>query len=389
MAHERFQSRVGATRGTVRDDGFPALGTLALASFFHGLDSARQAAGQWFDLAGLGPVQTPSTMVLDGPGWRLRRYGTDKRQGPLLLIVPAPIKRHYIWDLMPSCSVVRRAAADGCLVYLLEWTQAPSDLGLDAYIQAIDRCAGWLAQSTARRPHLLGHSLGGTLAALHVARSASHSASLVMVESPLSFGRNAGALAPLLAVGPKGAAIQAAFSSVPGTLLGLAAVLASPKEFLWERYADAVATAMAGGALMKKHLLAIRWTLDELPMPGKLLAQLIDQLYLEDRLMRRKLIIGGRRVAPLDVSVPIAAVVDPRSRILPSASMIDFLRAAPRREQLLLQYAGDVGVALQHVGALIGDTAHREIWPRILRWLRQLDKGSSNPQPLPLLPASK
>jgi len=73
---------------------------------------------------------------------------------------------------------------------------------------------------------------------------------------------------------------------------------------------------------------------------------------------------------------------------LPSASMIDFLRAAPRREQLLLHYAGDVGVALQHVGVLIGDTAHREIWPRILRWLRQLDTGSSNPEDRPL-PASK
>ena len=31
--------------------------------------------------------------------------------GPVLLIVPAPIKRHHIWDLMPGRSVVARALA--------------------------------------------------------------------------------------------------------------------------------------------------------------------------------------------------------------------------------------------------------------------------------------
>jgi polyhydroxyalkanoate synthase len=37
--------------------------------------------------------------------------------------------------------------------------------------------------------------------------------------------------------------------------------------------------------------------------------------------------------------------------------------AGPR---VVLEYPGDVGVALQHVGVLVGATAHRELWPRIL-----------------------
>jgi hypothetical protein len=29
-------------------------------------------------------------------------------------------------------------------------------------------------------------------------------------------------------------------------------------------------------------------------------------------------------------------------------------------------------VALQHVGALVGDRAHRELWPRIGAWVREI-----------------
>lgn len=36
-------------------------------------------------------------------------------------------------------------------------------------------------------------------------------------------------------------------------------------------------------------------------------------------------------------------------------------------EQANLRYGSDHGVALRHVGALVGTRAHRELWPEILR----------------------
>jgi polyhydroxyalkanoate synthase len=35
----------------------------------------------------------------------------------------------------------------------------------------------------------------------------------------------------------------------------------------------------------------------------------------------------------------------------------------------VLWYEGDVGVALQHVGMLVGSNAHQALWPEILQWL--------------------
>jgi polyhydroxyalkanoate synthase len=53
---------------------------------------------------------------------RLRGYGDDPT-GPVFLIVPAPIKRAYIWDLAPGRSVVRAAQRAGFAVALIEWIE--------------------------------------------------------------------------------------------------------------------------------------------------------------------------------------------------------------------------------------------------------------------------
>jgi polyhydroxyalkanoate synthase subunit PhaC len=37
-------------------------------------------------------------------------------------------------------------------------------------------------------------------------------------------------------------------------------------------------------------------------------------------------------------------------------------------------YGGDVGVSLQHVGPLIGRTAHQTVWPEVIGWQRDIVK---------------
>jgi polyhydroxyalkanoate synthase len=45
---------------------------------------------------------------------------------------------------------------------------------------------------------------------------------------------------------------------------------------------------------------------------------------------------------------------------------MEVARAGDKR---MLWYQGDVGVALQHVGVLVGRNAHRHLWPEILGWV--------------------
>ena len=71
---------------------------------FAAADEMRRWYGLVLDLW-LARTETPSRLLLERSGIKLRDYG-DKGNRPSLLIIPAPIKKPYIWDLMPSVSTV-------------------------------------------------------------------------------------------------------------------------------------------------------------------------------------------------------------------------------------------------------------------------------------------
>jgi polyhydroxyalkanoate synthase len=107
--------------------------------------------------------------------------------------------------------------------------------------------------------------------------------------------------------------------------------------------------------------------MDELPMPGRLFADVLDLLYRRDELMRGQLQVHGRRVAPSDMKAPISVIIDERSHVVPSSSVLPFVEATSSTSKTVMHYQGDIGIALQHVGPLIGDSAHRDIWPSIFQ----------------------
>jgi polyhydroxyalkanoate synthase len=112
-----------------------------------------------------------------------------------------------------------------------------------------------------------------------------------------------------------------------------------------------------------------RWTHDEFPLPGRLFTDIVESLYRHDALMQGKLAIGNRTVGPRDLTSPLLSVVDPRSKLIPPDAMIPFHEATSGPRKRVLHYEGDVGVNLQHVGVLVGRSAHERIWPAIFDWL--------------------
>ncbi|MFC7518266.1 alpha/beta fold hydrolase [Herbaspirillum sp. GCM10030257] len=344
--------------------------------YFELLDQARRRRGIAMEHLGYVPNETESEVALNTQGLRLRRFSGNHTSRDIALIVPAPIKQAYIWDLAPERSVVRDALNNGLQVYLIEWTEpgkAEAGFGLEHYgYRLLDACVDTIERENS--PHkdtcisLLSHSLGGVLAAIYAAMRPERVASLVLVEAPLKFTGDTGAFGPLLAAGPRAHTITAEFDRVPGTVLNLASVLAAPSTFGAERYADLLA-CMGSSEDLRTHFLVERWTLDEAPMSTALFQDVIDRLYHGDAFMRGTLEIDGHRLAPPAVACPIYAVYDPRSRIIPPLSVTGFVEATSSSDRRFYAYQGDTGVALAHVGALVGESAHRKLWPEILAWL--------------------
>lgn len=315
------------------------------------------------DALGLGPEQLPFREVHRQAGVSLRRYGSDGgAAGPPALIVPAPIKRAYIWDLAHDVSAVRRCLDAVSCVYLADWQAAPPQFGLAEY--AGDLILACLDAARVERALLVGHSLGGLFAAIFAALHPQRVQGLVLLAAPLHFGADTAVLGRLAAGLDAGDLPE----SLPGSFLSAASANAAPLVFGAERAFDALLSA-SDPARLRTHLLVERWALDEFPLPRRLVADLVTQIMREDRFVRGTLEISGRRATPSGVQAPLLCVLDPRCRLVPPEAVLPFVEAAASHDKTVLHYEGDVGVGLQHLGPLVGRNAHAQLWPQIGAWM--------------------
>jgi polyhydroxyalkanoate synthase subunit PhaC len=360
--------------------GFRIETTMLASTAYALLDRARRQAGRVLDAAGPGPVEAPSRVAAEAQGARLRAYQPPETPGagrPALLVLPAPIKRAYVWDLLPEVSVVRQCLSRGLRVYLVEWLDpGPTEdgLGLADYAErlpltALDAIAEETGEAAAA---LAGHSLGGTFAAILAALHPERVRGLVLVDARLAFGSGCGGpLARAVAAMPYARVLRAlAGSPVPGSFTALLSTAAVPEAFLLQRWVD------LGGSLGDRLASAIharveRWVLDELAMPGQLFEDVLESLYREDRLAAGTLETAGRRTGLDWLRSPVLAVINPPGHVVPTTSMATGLQTMPAGlPRRVVRYdGGEWGPALRHLGPLIGPAAHARLWPEILDWI--------------------
>jgi polyhydroxyalkanoate synthase len=339
--------------------------TLLTFSF---VDRLRRTQGEALAALGFGPRECAYRVLAVGPHWRLRDYGGSGR-GPPLLIVAAPIKRPYIWDLAPAVSAVRYCLRHRLGVYLLEWTDSSrSSGGLDEYAGvAIAEAAARVATAAAgRRPFLMGHSLGGTLAAIFAAANSHSLSGLVLLGAPLCFQPGVSRFRDALV-----ALVPSRLDEmpvVPGSLLSQLSALSSPETFVWSRLVDA-GLSLADRQALEIHARVERWALDETPVAGKLVDHILQWLYRENRLCRGTLAVRGRTVGPADLRLPMLAIVNTADEIAPPASLKPFIEAMPAKHARMMEFPGEIGVGLQHLAILAGRQTYARIWPEIIAWL--------------------
>lgn len=373
IAEEPWQGQ-----GTVDDPGpvlppsNPTPAAVGWWALLEMIDWMRRWQGRALDALGLGPIETPCRIVHSQPGVTLKAYGAPGEAGPALLLVPAPIKRAYIWDLVPWASVVQQGLRGGIRVYLVQWERpgaVEQDFGLAEYAdRLLLDCVDAIAmESGGSLVFAAGHSLGGTLLAVFSALHPKRVRGLILLGAPLHFAPDVGVLDRLAAAVPSG--LLPGSANVPGSFLDLAVVVGLPIAFVAARWADWLG-CLADPEALVTHLRIERWTLDEMPLTARLFGDVVERLYRQDCLLRGTLIVGGRRVAPDAITAPLLSVVDASCPIAPLRSALPFHLAVGSRDRRLLLYEGDTGVALRHLGMLVGRSAHQHLWPEIVRWIR-------------------
>jgi polyhydroxyalkanoate synthase len=338
------------------------------------MDAARRLLGAALEYGGFGQYESPFRIVAGFPGARLRAYqGERARGGAPALIVAAPFKRPYIWDLRPQVSVVRRLRERGLRVYLLEWVDDASadaaGLGLADFADRTPEAAfRAIARETGvARPLLAGHSVGGVFAAIYAALHPETVGGLLLIEAPLSLGEFGGALARAARLAPPARLLPASRGRVCGSMIDVLSVWSAPEAFYWEPALDWLASV--GNARSLAILTAVRrWTLDEYALPRQLFVEISELLYREDQLSRGVLRLNGTRVDLARIQAPVLAVVNRRGRVVTAQSALDAL-VRGKSSVDVMTFSPERGTMFEHVAALVGRRAHAELWPRIVDWL--------------------
>ena len=193
-------------------------------------DVFRRAQGNAFGALGLDPSECPYRVIASGSHWRLRDYGADDTSATVL-VVAAPIKRPYIWDLAPSdeCDPLLPASkaytcscSNGCQLRL-----ACGNNGLDEYADAISRvCRKNFRFGVARQTVPDRSFTRGTLAAIYTALAPGSVRGLVLLGAPLCFQpHTSGFRDALVSLVPSDLSGAEPF---PGSLLSHMSALASP-----------------------------------------------------------------------------------------------------------------------------------------------------------------
>jgi len=295
-----------AFRSEAQHGPWPALAAGSLPMlywFFRRIDQQRRWQGRLLDLLGFGPRQQPARAVLRQPGMQLNAYAEAAGAGPVVLLIPAPIKRAYLWDLAPGASVVERLLAGGVRPYLLHWEEPDPQSGLADYVarQLVDAVQAIRAETGETRIFLAGHSLGGLFAAVFAGLYPALVRGAVIIGAPLhfEFGPQAGALGPAVARIVEGDQLESLPGNLPGSLLSAASHSAAAAAFGEERQRDWLAS-LNDAAALATHQRVERWCLDELPLARALVIDLVRQLYAE--------CLAARNAAPGGASGSAGAV---------------------------------------------------------------------------------
>ncbi len=339
------------------------------AAYFNFSDTYRRFQAKALDAMGLGPREHPFRILASGPCWQLREYSSGKPT-PSLLIIASPIKRPYIWDLTPATSAIGYCLDRSLNVYLLEWvgaTRGQEQMGLDEYAgRAVAVCVAMVTKANGTPPVLIGHSLGGTLAAIFCAYAPDAVRGLVLLGAPLGFEKASSRFRDALVTMAPASVL--ALDMIAGSLLSQASAAASPKAFVWERWKDA-ALSMSDPHAMVMHARIERWSLDEVALPSKLVDQVVGWLYRENRFYNGNLTICGRTIGATDVKAPVLAVVNRDDEVAPMAAVMPVFDRIATQDRQIVEYPGEVGVVFQHLGMLVGREAFAKTWPQIIAWI--------------------
>ena len=312
---------------------------------------------------------TPKDVVHASKTARLYHYKplVDEIYRVPVMFVMSPVARAYILDLAKGQSLIEFMLQQGYDVFLIEWVtprQEHATLGLQEYgYDLIAECVDKVLEISGEPDlTLIGYCMGGMLSLMYNA---------VAVNSPV---KN-----------------LACFTTpVNGDGMSLYKRWIDSDAFDIDRLADELGIIPAdiinasiqalrplqkaagqlkllnnveNDAFVKAHLRFDHWASNQLPVPGVLMKDLVNEFLKENRFYKGTLVINETKVDIGAVEIPFLHVAAEYDHIVPAAASSDLIDLIGSKDKHEILVKGG------HVSIVAGGNALYRLWPQLDRWL--------------------
>ena len=297
---------------------------------------------------------------------RLLKESGEPFSGPPVLVIPAPVSRYFIIDLLPGRSFAAHIAKSGFDVFIADFGEPSAEdrfSDLEYYVEGLVRRSVRKVLALTGQPNLnlVGYCLGGTLSLLYAALHPASVARLVLLTTMVDGDVKGGIAWVAHRMGLEGesydnprlvpaAEVKSWFEMLaPGSNSQAGRV-----QDLWDRL-DEPAERLRDVRTMAS------WVDDVVPAPGRLLAEMYQKFGPgRNRLMAGTATVGDRMVDFAAVSMPVLSVSAEKDLIAPPEGVDAIRRIVPHAQ--VMRLAGG------HVGIVAGRSA-AALWQRTVDFL--------------------
>lgn len=323
---------------------------------------------------------TPSEVVYSEDKMKLIHYiPTVEKPYPIpILIVYALVNRHYILDLQPDKSVIKKLLDEGFDLYIIDWGY-PS--GSDRYLTINDYINGYLNNAVDKiiektkldKITLLGVCQGGTFSVMYASLYPEKVKNLATLVAPVNFDTDK----CILNIWAKALDIDKIvdyYGIVPGDLLNMGFLLTDPFRLMIDKYVGLFDKIECDPAdkeyqlrneeTIKNFLRMEKWIFDSPDQAGEAFRQFMKDCYQKNLLIKNEMKINGKKVDLKRIDMPLLNVMAEYDHLVSNDASIPLNDAVSSTDKTTIIFPTG------HIGIFVGSKSQRDVCPKIAEWLR-------------------
>lgn len=307
--------------------------------------------------------------VLDRQGSHELFYykSPNKKFNRPIFIIPSMISHYYILDLQEDKSLINYLNQNGHDVYVLNWgLPTTDDQFMDFNSLLLNRIPYFIKRATEHANNvdvnLMGHCLGGTIAAMYASLNKSEIHSLFLLTAPLDFSIesklnewvNNGTVNYRLLID--------SFGNIPWPVLHSSFLMLKPLS-QYSRLKKYFQTKMTDEQKRNYWSLEL-WSHDSVAFRGGCYLNLIQDLYIKNSFLNGQFRLSSSDLVDIkNISIPTLLIASDMDHIVPLDSAFVDHTYLSKAQVTKHQYSGG------HVTCLVHKKTQMDLWPKINNWI--------------------